>query len=319
MIKLSREDIYIISRHSNWQKNEVSKAFKEHVYSPPKDWRNFLGLFLASLGTGFTVVGIVFFFAYNWADLHKFIKFALVECMVVATVVVMFIPNTNAIIRNIVLTGAAFLVGVLFAVLGQVYQTGANTYDFFLAWTLFILLWVVVADFAPLWLLFLILVNTTFVFYTAQTAHQWSEVWFFTLLFLINTMFLIGAVLIPVYRQAMSVPTWWTNIVALAAIFCATMGITTGMFSNREGYVLLGLILLVGIVYVLGAFHALRIKNVFYLAIIAFSLIVIVSAWLIKVSGGFEIFLIVSSFVVLSTTLTVKLLIELQKAWSNEK
>lgn len=321
MIKFKREDIYIISRHSNWQEGDINKAFKAHVYSDSKDWQNFLRLFLVSLGTGFMVSGVVFFFAYNWADLHKFIKFALVEVIVIATVLVLLLPKINVLTQNIILTGASFLVGVLFAVFGQVYQTGANAYDFFLSWTLLILLWVIVADFAPLWLLFLVLVNTTFIFYNEQVAYDWYGVWFFTILSVMNTAFLIGAMLIPFYRKTAEAPVWWTNVVALLTVFCCTMGINTGIFSYDPGqnisfYLLSGF---VAVLFTAGVGYGLRYKNGFYIAIIAFSLIFIVSSVLIRISDGFEILLVVSFFVILSTSITVKFLIELQKKWSNEK
>ncbi len=319
MIKLTREDIHLISRHSNWEKASVRKALEEQVYSHESEWQNFLRLFLAGLGTAFTVSGIVFFFAYNWADLHKFIKFALVELVIIATVAILFLPKINPISKNIILTGAAFLVGVLFAVLGQVYQTGANAYDFFLAWTVFILLWVLVADFAPLWLLFLVLVNTTLVFYDQQVARNWSGVWFFTLLFIINATFLVGAMAVPMYRKAITVPTWWTNIVALATVFCCTVGITIGIFEDAQSYPFISLLLITVQLFVLGIRYALHHRNGFYIAIIAFSLIFMVSALMVKIVGDSEILLIVSLFVIASTTLTVKFLIELQKKWTNEK
>ena len=113
-------------------------------------WQKFFRLFFISLGVGFTVSGIVFFFAYNWADLNKFIKIGLIEALIITTISLVLFLRININTRNIILTGASVLVGVLFAVFGQIYQTGANAYDFFLVWTIFVTLWVVGNYSAPL-------------------------------------------------------------------------------------------------------------------------------------------------------------------------
>ena len=56
---------------------DIEQTLKTHVYHDPSSWLRFLKLFFMSLGVGFTTAGIIFFFAYNWADLHKFVKLGL--------------------------------------------------------------------------------------------------------------------------------------------------------------------------------------------------------------------------------------------------
>jgi hypothetical protein len=79
------------------------------------------------------------------------------------------------------------------------------------------------------------------------------------------------------------------------------------------------LILVTAIVFSLGIWHGLKTKSGFYLSIIPFSLIIIVSALLIKISDGEMMFLLVSLFIIGSVTLTIKNLIDIQKKWANEK
>jgi len=220
--------------------------------------------------------------------------------------------------RNIILTGAAVLVGVLFAVFGQIYQTGANAYDFFLAWTVFVTLWVLVSNFAPLWLLYLILINTTFILYSQQVAQDWSEVLVFTLLFVINTGVLLTTFLLSGYKKTITAPHWFINIVALASTSYATIGIVIGIFDNyRAAFPIL--ILLTSIVFAMGIWHGLRTKNGFYLSIIPFSLIIIISAFLINISEGEMMFLLVSLFIMGSITWVIKNLMDMQKKWIHEK
>ncbi|WP_293916089.1 MULTISPECIES: hypothetical protein [unclassified Sphingobacterium] len=64
MNKIEREDIYIISRHSNLTEEEIAEVLKGDIFNDRSAWEKFLRLFFMVLGIGFTVAGIVFFFAY---------------------------------------------------------------------------------------------------------------------------------------------------------------------------------------------------------------------------------------------------------------
>ena len=318
MKNIQREDIYIINRHADLTERGVDRVLKENIYNDKEAWKKFLRLFFITLGIGFSVSGVVFFFAYNWADLHKFVKIALVEGLIISTTAVALLPKINSNVRNIVLTGSAVLVGVLFALFGQIYQTGANAYDFFLAWTLFITIWVVVANYTPLWFLYLILINTTLVLYSQQVAQDWSEVLVFTLLFSINAIVLVIALVLSTSKRIEPVPNWFLYSVALASTTFATIGIAVGIF-EKYAIAFPILISIAFIVFTLGIWHGLKSKSIFFLAIIPFSVIVIISALLIKVSDGEMMLLLISLFIIASITFVIKNLMNIQKKWSNER
>lgn len=316
MTKIEREDIQIISRHSNWSAGSIDKILKQEIYSDKEAWKKFLRLFFISLGISFTTAGIIFFFAYNWADLHKFIKIGLIEGLIVMTTLIALFSKVSLDIKNILLTGASMLVGVLFAVFGQIYQTGANAYDFFLGWTLFIALWVVISNFAPLWLVFITLINTSLVFYSQQVAHEWSDIFVATLLFLINVSFLTATLLGKTFLEGFKPPNWFSNLIALAAVSLSTIGITIGIFNNYEASFFV-LVIITAILYTIGIQYGLKAKSGFYLSIIPFSLIVIISAFLIKLSEDAGMFFFISLFVIASVTFVIRNLIYLQKKWMN--
>jgi len=311
---MQREDIQIISRYSDLTEQAVDEALKANVYNDKIAWQKFLRLFFISLGVCFTVSGIVFFFAYNWENLHKFVKFGLTEGLLIVTVIIVLLPKINANFRNIILTAASVLVGVLFAVFGQIYQTGANAYDFFLAWTIFVTLWVIVSNFAPLWLLYIILINTTFILYSQQVANGWSMVFVCATLFIINAIVLVSAI----FWGKKKIPNWFLNTVALASVSYPTIGIVVGIF-NIDQTSFPFLVLITALAYTFGIWYGLKTKNAFYLSVIPFSLIIIVSAFIIKISDGGMMFLLVSLFIVLSITLTIKNLLDIQKKWTNER
>ena len=69
------------------------------------------------------------------------------------------------------LFAAGFLVGVLLAVYGQVYQTGADPFGLFLAWAVLILGWALVGRQVGLWMLLLVLLNLTLILYWTQVVE----------------------------------------------------------------------------------------------------------------------------------------------------
>ena len=312
MNKVQREDIYLIGRHSNLTEKGMDKMLKENVYADKEAWQKFLRLFCIVFGIGFTLLGIIFFFAYNWEGLHKFAKIGLLEGLSIVTTSLALFPKFSIVIRRIILTGAAILTGVLFAVFGQIYQTGADAYDFFLVWTVFITLWTIVSNFAPLWMIYLVLINLTIILYSHQVARDWSDIFIFTLLFVINTAVLIIAILPSKYSKAADVPNWFLNTVALASTSYATIGIIVGIFEDYQTSFLL-LILIALVVFALGIWHGSKTRSGFYLSVIPFSLVVIISAALIKISDGKTMFLLIGLFIVGSVTLIIKNLIANQR------
>lgn len=317
MKNIQREDLQILSRHSNLNEEEIKTLLKDHIYSSKEAWQKFLKVFLISLGIGLTVSGIIFFFAYNWATLPKLAKIGLTEILVIAATGLTLLPRINSNIRNTILTGAAVLVGVLFAVFGQIYQTGADTYDFFLAWTLFITIWVIISNFAPLWLIYIGLINTTLVLYSQQVAQDWESMSVLILMFILNTVILTGSILISHYKK-ISVPHWFTNILALAIAGISTFALSFYIIEPHKTSLYIFAPLSI-IVYSAGIWHGFQTKNSFYFAIIPLSIVIIICSLLFKMINSETIFLLVFIFIVVSITLIIKNLMNLQKKWKNDK
>lgn len=122
-------------------------------------WRRFLDWLLAGLGTVLMLSGIIFFFAYNWADLHPFAKFAVLEIALLIAVALAWRLHPDSHGGRAALLGASVLPGVLLALYGQTYQTGADPYGLFLVWAGLILPWVIMGRSAALWFLLLVLTN----------------------------------------------------------------------------------------------------------------------------------------------------------------
>lgn len=125
---------------------------------------------LLAVAVGQLLAGIAFFFAFNWAELPPFAKLGLIQGGIVACAAGAWIGRRHRVAWEALLTAAAALVGVLLAVFGQIYQTGADAYTLFVGWGLLILPWVVLARALPLWVLWLTVAGVGGFTYAVQVA-----------------------------------------------------------------------------------------------------------------------------------------------------
>ncbi|WP_293931628.1 DUF2157 domain-containing protein [Sphingobacterium sp. UBA6645] len=317
MKSIKREDIHILAKQSDLSETQIEKALKTEVFNQRNDWSNFLKYALLALGIGFFAAGVIFFFAYNWDELDKFAKLGLVQMLVIVVCVIALLPKLTPNTRKILLTGASLLVGVMFSVFGQIYQTGADAYDFFLAWTLFIGIWVLISNFPPLWILFLGLVNTTFILYTTQVTRHWDEGSNFTILFVLNLIPLVASHLINHSWKGVSIPTYFTNIVALAALTFATIGNLVYIFASKADFPYLPLLTIA--FYGLGIGYGIKQRSIFYLSAIPLSIIIILTGLILEISNWKDSYLFVSLFIIASISLVVYNLIQMLKKNRHEK
>ena len=137
---------------------------------PPVAWWRWASRLLLLVGAALVLAGIVFFFAYNWARMAAWMKFALLETALVGCVVAAWLVGIEKLGGKVLSLAAAVLTGVVLAVYGQTYQTGADPYELFLGWAVLILGWAAIMRFAALWMMWLVLVNTGVILYWAQVA-----------------------------------------------------------------------------------------------------------------------------------------------------
>ena len=149
-------------------KNAEAAATHLEVYPSKRTWLDFFDKALLIVGAVALVLSLVFFIAYNWQNLGKIGKFALVEgalTITIALYVALSFRRQFQLIRQLLLLIASIITGSLLALFGQVYQTGADTWQLFFAWAILITPWVVIARFPALWLLWLGLINAFLLLY----------------------------------------------------------------------------------------------------------------------------------------------------------
>ena len=132
-------------------------------------WQKFLVPLLSLLGLLSLVAGAVFFVAWNWANMPKMAKFALAELLVVALAVLVWWRWYDGLARSALLaTGLSF--GALFALYGQIYQTGADSWELFRAWLFVFLPLALIARQNSLWFCTWLLASLTFQLYYATVS-----------------------------------------------------------------------------------------------------------------------------------------------------
>jgi len=75
----------------------------------------------------FLIAGITSFTAYNWATMSNVEKLAVPSVLIIAGLVA-YLFLEKEIYKNLAIFFSSFMIGTLFAVYGQVYQTGADVW-----------------------------------------------------------------------------------------------------------------------------------------------------------------------------------------------
>ncbi|WP_116125032.1 DUF2157 domain-containing protein [Lewinella sp. IMCC34183] len=306
--------IHLAARHSNWQRTDIARTLAGEVYADAEDWRSLLHYLLLGAGAAFLLSGIFFFFAYNWVALAPAVKIGCaVGSFAVAAFGGLFAP-LPAPARRVVLTAAVALIGAVLGVLGQVYQTGANAYDFFLGWALLSLPWIAVLGYAPLWLLFTGLVNVTFIMYTQQLGIELSYLVSGMLLFAFNL--LIWLFLWARYRQRTGFD-WLLRAVAGWAVLVATVNVSAGAFDERPVQLLLTT-LFAAAVYAGWVLLGLRERSVYYLALTGGGSLITLTFLLLRWATFANAYLLAGGVLLVGVTLLTQQLNRLNRRWRAE-
>ncbi|MBL8519660.1 MAG: DUF2157 domain-containing protein [Betaproteobacteria bacterium] len=141
-------------------------------------WHRFLAQLFLFSGTLFLTAALGYFVAYNWNAMGRFAKIGLLE-IAVAVPAILALVMQDGLQRRAALCGAFLATGPLLAYIGQTYQTGADPWELFAAWSALTLPWLVVARWRPAWAVWLVIVNVGLQLYLAEVWQpvvlDWRE------------------------------------------------------------------------------------------------------------------------------------------------
>lgn len=248
-------------------------------------WRRFLDRLLLWMGSVMLACSVIFFFAFNWDEMGRLAKIGLVEALIIGALVLLWKLGMERADGKATLFGAALLVGGLFALIGQTYQTGADTWELFAVWAAAILPWALLGRLAPLWVLWLALLNLTVSLYFLTFGFLFGFVFsperMMWMLFGLNTLALViweacAAAGFEFLRER-----WSVRILATASGVLITqlalLDIFDGRRSSHWGMPL-------WFVWMAAAYGVYRhwVKDVYVLAGGVLSLIVIITSFMTK-------------------------------------
>lgn len=203
-----------------------------------RNWYAFIDKTLLILGGLSLAFSLMFFVAYNWNDIGKFAKFGLVQFAIIGAIGCYWKLGADKLSAKVSLLVGAILVGVLLALYGQTYQTGADPWQLFFSWALLLIPWALLGRFAAIWVVWLLLVNLSLVLYhqTIRGAFwllfdaEESLLW---LLFIFNGLALITwEVLIPRFEWLST--RWAVRLLAMVSGSSITWLVILAIFESRN-------------------------------------------------------------------------------------
>ncbi|MDQ7026394.1 MAG: DUF2157 domain-containing protein [Anaerolineae bacterium] len=260
---------------------ERSQEIAGHIPTT-SEWMRFVYRLLMASGTIFLIAGIFFFFAFNWEDLPRLGRFAIIEGAVIIATVLAFILNIDTWGGRIALGAAAMLIGVTFAVVGQAYQTGADSYRLFMMWAIVITGWVLISRWNILWLIWLVLINITISLYWSQIVRGDASTLNFILIGLNVGFVLLWDGLIKLDKfDFMQRGRWFLYLLMIPTLIHATYLMLDYIFGFGNSYVSLEgstPFVYIGLMVILGAFYTTLRRDLFILTLACVSILVVLIA-----------------------------------------
>ena len=245
-------------------------------------WRRFFDRLLVVAGALLVAVGVIFFVAFNWQAMGRFAKLGMLESLVLLPALYALISGGRVLRARAALLFTVLVLGGLLALVGQTYQTGADSYELFLAWALLALPWVLAGRWPPLWAVWWTLINLALALDLFQVLDPLRVLLFGhqqpVAIALLNLLGLAAFELAA--RNVESLQTRWLArycvVLALAATGFVALLFAIGERHSEYG----GGFLLYWVSIIAGAwFYQTRCNDLFPLACGILSLIVVLTAW----------------------------------------
>lgn len=134
-------------------------------------WRWFLDRLALSLGVALCAAGVICFIAANWEHIGKFTRLYGIQTLLVAAVAAAARLGLARSGGQAALWLAMVLLGGLLALIGQTYQTGADTWELFSLWAVLALPWAFAGRHAAIWLLWIAVANLALGLWAETYSH----------------------------------------------------------------------------------------------------------------------------------------------------
>lgn len=227
----------------------ISSRAREYALSllyPEHHWGLWVSRLLLVVGISLFFAGIITFFAFNWTALTPLMKMGSVQILLLASLCASYYYGISHLAGKLFLLIATVLVGVFLVVFSQVYQTGADAYTLFFMWAALTVVWALIGDFAPLWVVWIAILNTgLYLFLTTHVLGVPGMWWLsrvkssfaFSYLAVLNAFFLVIREYLAIKKIAW-VQSPWTRFVLILSVvsflFWPTFMIVIGEYKLKD-------------------------------------------------------------------------------------
>ena len=117
------------------------------------------GRLLLIVGSSFAVIGVVLFFGLNWDAMGAILQLAVPQALIFGCLYIAWKTGAGSLPGKICVLAASVFAGIWLAIFGVLFPSGKDVFFLFVAWAVLISPWVLAMRFAPLWLLWLGILN----------------------------------------------------------------------------------------------------------------------------------------------------------------
>jgi uncharacterized membrane protein len=331
---MNRKELDVFIEHHQLSAPNVDLALTLAGARPtPAETSRFALRALMLAGVLSLAAGVVFFVAANWDALRVVGRFALLEVVLLASLVLALVRPPPQTLGRSALLIAFVTTGALLALFGQTYQTGADVYELFLTWTVLGLPFVFAGQWSVLWAAWVFVLNVALGLFCGfqpeggplwflLSGSGWATSGLLLMAALVNLALWALAELahgrLPALLSAHEPPGWLRRFILTCALSFATWAGCLAILGHREIplNVLGVLMILAGV-----AFYAVRRRSdVFPLALVAASIIALVTCLIGEIeprfpsrSTGIPLFFAV--WLIASSTVSGRVLMHLLRSW----
>jgi uncharacterized membrane protein len=331
---MNRKDLDAFVAHHRLAPVAIEALLDIAAARPDEDEiRHFLVRLFQLAGVLSLAAGLVFFIAANWSELGVMGRFALVQSVLLVSVLIGLWRPPPQPIGKYALLMTFIATGALLALFGQTYQTGADLYELFLTWALLGLPLVIAARWsvaAGAWLVVINIALLLFFGWRPQGGWLWSmfSPWQTntSLHLLAPTVFDLVLWMIAEYlrgaRAHPIAPRWLSRLALTCAIGFATWAATHAVVETSVGGAESVAVLVVLALEAALVAYAIWMRNdVFPLALIAGSLIVI-STCAFAANAAMKdvgLFFWIALWLILTSTISGRVLMSLVRTWYTDE
>lgn len=257
---------------------------QQPLHASVDDWlalADKLLLFVAGL---LLFAAVVFFFAYNWPLMHHLSKLALAGSAVLVTGTVAMISAADSALQRAALFSCSLLTGALLALIGQIYQTGADIWQLFAAWALLVTPLVLLGKSRASYLLWFVIIELALWRYLDSRSRLWllDSAQMLALFSLLNLLLLLFAEFaLPRLRVRKHKPLCW--LAGLALLLPLSIGAIMGVWEAEYRINLISYIMLAG---VMALWYFRLQRDLLLFALLLFSAITVSTVLLARLMGG---------------------------------